>query len=527
MELTGTAILLRAALRRDRVRMAVWIASLAALVVLTAGSIEGLYPTQADLDEAAATAEDSPAAIAFNGPPYALDTVGGQVVFQVGSFGFAMVGLMALMMTGRNTRGEEEAQRTELIRAAAVGRHAPPAAALIQVTGMSLAVGALVGLGLLAYDLPASGSLLFGASFATFGIVFAAVTAVTAQVTENTRVAYGLAGTVLGVSYVVRAVGDLGDGTLSWLSPMGIVQYAKPYAGDRWWPLLIVLALATALVGVAAALASRRDLGAGLIPPRPGPPVAGRSLSGSFGLAIRLQRGTVIAWSAGLFLTGVAYGSIGNDVEDFVDDSDAIEDITARFGGASITDSFLATSLLILALAAGGYVISSVYRLRSEETGGRAEPLLATPLARWRWSASHLAMACGGGLVVLLSGGLGLGVSFAIAVGDAGEVPRLLGATLVYAPALWLLAGGAMALFGLVPRAVLALWGVLAVWVVFGMLGSVLDLPGWVLDLSPFEQTPHVPAVDVDLVPVAVIAAAAAALTALGLVGFRERDLTS
>jgi polyether ionophore transport system permease protein len=524
-ELTGTGTLVRAMLRRDRVRMAVWVASLAGLVVMTAGSVKGLYPTQQDLNDAARTAEDSAAAIAFNGPPYALDTLGGQIVFQVGSFGFAMVGLMALLMLGRNTRGEEEAQRTELGRAASVGRYAPTAAALVSVTAMSLAVGVVVALGLLAYGLPAGGSVLFGASFAAFGIFFAAVTAVTAQVTENTRVAYGLAGVVLGASYLVRAVGDMGDGALSWLSPMGIVQYAKPFAGDRWWPLLIVLVLAVGLVGVAAALATRRDLGAGLVPPRPGPPVAGRWLSGPLGLAVRLQRGTVLAWSAGLFLGGVAYGSIGNDVEEFVADTDSGQELIARFGG-DLVDSYLATALLVLALVASGFAISSVHRLRSEETAGRAEPLLATRQSRWRWTASHLAVAFGGSLVVIAAGGLGTGLSYGIAVGDAGEIPRLLAASLAYAPATGVLAGGAMALFGLVPRAVLAVWGALALFLVAGMLGSVLNLPGWVLDLSPFEQVPHVPAADFHIVPLAVITALAAGLTAVGLVGFRERDLT-
>jgi polyether ionophore transport system permease protein len=525
MELTATSTLVRAMLRRDRVRMLVWVASIAALVVMTAGSIKGLYPNQSDLDDAARTAEDSPAAIAFNGPAYALDTLGGQVVFQVGSFGFVMVGLMALFMIGRNTRGEEEAQRTELLRAAPVGRHAPAAAALVNVVGMSLAVGAVTTLGLLAYDLPTTGSLLFGAAFASFGIFFAAVATVTAQVTENTRVAYGLAGVVVGLSYLVRAIGDVGDGTLSWLSPMGIVQYAKPFAGDRWWPLLLVLVLAVGLLVVATALASRRDVGAGLVPPRPGPPVAGRALSGPLGLAVRLQRGSVLGWGAGLFLGGVAYGSIGNDIEDFLDDSDAVEDIGARFGG-NLVDSYLATALLILALAAAGFAISAVYRLRSEETAGRAEPVLATRASRWRWSASHLVVAFGGSAVVVAAGGLGLALSYGTAVGDAGEIPRLFGASLAYVPATWMLAAGAMALFGFLPRAVLAMWGVLSFCFVVGFFGTILELPGWALDLSPFEQLPHLPAVDFDVVPVAVVTGLAALLTAAGFFGFRERDLT-
>ena len=53
-DLTGTAILTRFIVRRDRVRIVVWVASIAALVAVTAASVKGLYPTQADLDQAAA-----------------------------------------------------------------------------------------------------------------------------------------------------------------------------------------------------------------------------------------------------------------------------------------------------------------------------------------------------------------------------------------------------------------------------------------------------------------------------------------
>ena len=96
----------------------------------TAASTKSLYPTQADLDAAALAARDNPAALAFNGPDQALDTIGGQVAFQVGAFGLVMVGLMSVLLVGRLTRGEEDSGRLELVRSMPVGRHAPLAAGL-------------------------------------------------------------------------------------------------------------------------------------------------------------------------------------------------------------------------------------------------------------------------------------------------------------------------------------------------------------------------------------------------------------
>src|SRR4029450_4953875 len=97
----------------------------------------------------------------------------------------------------------------------------------------------------------------------------------------------------------------------------------------------------------------------------------------------------------GLGLAGVSYGSVGQDVRDLIGSNNAFEDIIAQ-GGGSLTDAFFATSLLMLALIAGGFALSSPLRRRSEEPGGGAEPLLATALSRTRWITSYLVVALAG-----------------------------------------------------------------------------------------------------------------------------------
>jgi polyether ionophore transport system permease protein len=226
-ELAGASTLTWFILRRDLVRILVWVGTIAALLVLTAASVKGLYPTQADLDEAAAANHGNAAAIAINGPDQGLDTLGGQVAYQIGTFGLIAVALMSTFMVGRDTRAEEEAGRLEPVRAMAVGRHASAAATLIVVAGMNVLVGALVTLGLLGLDLPMAGALVFGVSLIALGLVFVGIATVAAQVTENARVAYGMSGVALGAAFVLRAAGDIGDGTLSWLSPIGWAQKTR------------------------------------------------------------------------------------------------------------------------------------------------------------------------------------------------------------------------------------------------------------------------------------------------------------
>src|SRR5262245_16191459 len=136
-------------LRINRMRLALWIGGIAAMVLLTAVSIIGLYPTQADLDAAAEPYLDNTAVIALLGPTYALNTYGGQIVFQLGSFGYAAMGLMGMFLVGRHTRGDEETGRTELLRATVLGRNSPATAALLVATAALLTLGVAIAVILL------------------------------------------------------------------------------------------------------------------------------------------------------------------------------------------------------------------------------------------------------------------------------------------------------------------------------------------------------------------------------------------
>ena len=523
--LTGTVALTRFILRRDRVRILVWIVALVVLVALTTVGIEGLFPTQAALDQTAAATEHNAAMIAFNGAPQGLSTVGGQVAFQFGAMGMVLVALMSIFMVGRLTRGEEEAGRLEVVRSLPVGIHANTLAAALTVAAMNLIVGVLIAAVLIAQGLPAAGSVTFGVSFILVGLVFGGVALLVAQVTDSTRGVYGAAGAVLGAAYLLRAVGDIGDGTVSWFSPIGVAQKARPFADERWWPLLLLVAVTVLLVVAAAALTVRRDLGAGLVPARPGPPSAAPWLGHPLGLAFRLQRGSLLGWGAGVMVIGIAYGWIGPTIDTFIGQNKAIAEMFSAGGGGSLTDSYFAASFRLMALIATGFAIQSALRVRSEETSMRADLVLATPVSRWRFAASHLAVACAGSFTLLAIAGLATGVSYGLAGGGMQDVPRLFVAALVYAPAMWIMIGLVVALDGLVPRLVGVAWAILVACVLEGFLGAVLGLPRWLSDLSPFEHVPQLPAASLTLLPLVVMSAVAAGLTLIGLTGLRRRDI--
>jgi ABC-2 type transport system permease protein len=178
-----------------------------------------------------------------------------------------------------------------------------------------------------------------------------------------------------------------------------------------------------------------------------------------------------------------------------------------------------------MALIATGFAIQSALRVRSEETFMRAELVLATPVSRRRFAASHLAVAGLGSVILLAVAGLATGLAYGFAGGGMHNVPRLFVAAIVYAPAMWIMIGLVIALDGLVPRLVGVSWAILVACVVEGFLGAVLGLPSWLSDLSPFERVPQLPAASLTLLPLVVMSAVAAGLMLIGLTGLRRRDI--
>lgn len=527
--LAGLRTLIRFDLRRDRIRIPVWIGALTLGTVAPAASFADLYATPA-ARQATAETMNSPAGIAMTGPTrYLADyNFGSMTAHQMLGFVVILVGLMSALMIVRHTRAEEETGRAELVRAAVVGRHAHMTAALVVAVITNLALGALLALGMGSLDLGGitwSGSLLYGAAHAAVGIVFAGVTAVTVQITEYSRGATGMALAVIGLAYVLRAAGDVGNDSLSWLSPIGWAQATYVYVDDRWWPLLIAVPVAAALVAAGFVLSTRRDVGAGLRPPRLGRRAASNALTRPVGFALRLHRGMLVGFVAALALLGISYGSILGDAEEMLANVEAIEEALAEVGGATVVESFASMVTLVMAVIASVYAVLAALRPRAEESAGRAEPLLATGLSRVRWLASHVAVAMIGGAGVLVAAGLGFGITGAMTAEDTGLISSLVGAALAYVPALWVTAGVGVALFGLAPRAAPLVWIVPLYAFVVGYLGEILQFPEWMNALSPFGHVPQLPADDLTAVPLIVLTAVAAGLVVVGLAAFRRRDV--
>jgi ABC-2 type transport system permease protein len=314
-----------------------------------------------------------------------------------------------------------------------------------------------------------------------------------------------------------------GPGWLSWLSPIGWNQQVRAYAGDRWSVLLLPLAATAVLVPVSFLLRGRRDLGSGLVADRPGP--ANGQLTSALGLAWRLQRPVLLAWTAGTVVFGFMMGSVAHSVAGLLD-SPAVAKAIQQLGGVQDpVDAFLAVELALIGTIIAAYGISAVTRLATEESGGRAEAVLSTATPRVRWAASHLVIALAGVAWLLLLAGAATGLGHAVAVGDPGQTLRITVAAGARIPAAWCMVGLVFALWGVWPHATGLGWAAYAAFFVVGDLGPLWKVPQWVIDASPFAHSPMLPGPHPELGGTVWLTVIAGTLLVVGSAAFRRRDL--
>ncbi len=529
--LAGVGELARLAMRRDRVMLAGWMYVLIAISASAAYGVKLVYKTEASRAAVAASVRSDPALAFLYGQLHGT-SVGALAAWRYLAYAALFAALMSIFLVVRHTRADEETGRLELIGSTVVGRHAPLVVALLVASVANLIAVVLAVALLAAGGLPAAGALAFGLAEAGCGMVFAGVAAIAAQISGTARGARGVAITVLGVSFLLRGIGDSGGSHglswLTWLSPIGWAELVRPFAGDRWWVLALPAAATVAAVAIAFWLTGRRDQGAGLIQPRPGPATAGRLLTGPAGLAWRLQRGTIAGWAGGFVAGGLAIGVVANGIGKLLGSGAALHQALSKIGGqAGLTSTYLAACMSLLGLAAAAYAVSAVLRMRSEETEQRVEPLLAGPVSRLRWGSSQLLIALAGTIVVLLAGGVGVGLGYGAATSDLGtQLARMLGAALAQVPAALAVGAVGAALVGFLPRAAVAGgWTALAICGFIGVFGPALNLSQSVLDISPFTHVPKLPGGSFSAVPLLWLSAFAVVLAAAGLAGLRRRDI--
>jgi ABC-2 type transport system permease protein len=528
--LAGTGKLLRFQARRSRLYLAGWLAGLAGGTWSIAVSFPELYSTAADRAQYATTV-NTPAMRSMTGPEeyiaaYA-DSTAAMIAHNMLLWTGALTAVMFIVLVTRLTRADEETSRLEVIRSLPVGRRADLAAALLLSSLAALALGLLLALSVAGVQgADVGGAILYGLTHTAIGIVFAAITAVTAQLAGYGSSANALAFGVLGFSAFMSGIGGAQGGAAGWLSPIGWSQQTFVFTpGQRWWPLAVSAVAAALLVWLAFTLVTHRDFGQGMMAARAGRAAAGTGLRGIGSLTFRLTRGLLWAGVITMLLLGAAYGSVVGSADEMLETLSEQQRQLIEQGGASIEEDFASTIAAIDALFAALFGLLVVGRARSEETGGRGELLAAAPVRRSGWPGSYLPAALLVATAAVTVGGLSLGLTGGQSMGDWSYFGVLLAASLLQLPAVWTLTAFAFAAYAWLPRAGWLRWIAWVYVFVATYFGQMLDLPGWALSVSPFDHLAKYPAQEVEWLPVAILVLVAAAFTAIGYAGVRRRDL--
>ncbi|NMB00622.1 MAG: ABC transporter permease [Firmicutes bacterium] len=526
---TNTSTLASLIRRRDRIQVPIWIVSIVVISLAIALAFPGLYPPGPERQIIALTLEN-PAMVSMIGPNYGFHDyhVGAIMAHQMLLFTTLAVAIMNILLTIRHTRRDEEHGRIEVIRSLPVGRLSNAASVMLALTITNLSLGLLtaVGLGSLGLEgMDWTGSLLYGAVLTASGIFFAAVTLLFAQLTETSRAAMGYSFSFLGLAFLLRAIGDISSEPLALISPLGLVLRTQVFVNDYWWPILIVLLAAGLITLGAFKLNTIRDLGAGLVAARPGRNRASRFLQSPLGLVWRLEKTTIIGWAVGMFVLGVSYGSVFSDVENFFQTSELIQQMLPNIEGFSITDQFLAMLLAVMSMFGAIPALLVTLRLRAEERAHRTEHLLSRAVSRLQLMASFLGLASVVAIVMQVLNVLGLWITAGSVMANPFPLGKTLEAALAYIPAMWILIAVAAVLIAFTPKLAGFTWLYLGYTFFTGYFGGILQLPDWMVKLTPWGHIPSVPMEQISIGTILGILFVAGGLVALSLYGYRKRDI--
>jgi ABC-2 type transport system permease protein len=488
------------------------------------------YPTLAERLKFARTVGENDAARLLYGTPRDLLSVGGYVGWRVGGSLAVFAALWALLGAVRAMRAEEDAGRIDLLLAGVVGRRNLFLAQLAAIAAGAAVLWLALFTALLAGSLPAGGSAYLALAVVSTVPVFVGVGAVTSQLAPSKRMATGLATGVLLIAFALRTASAVssGVGWLRWTTPLGWAEELRPFADPRPGVLVLPVVAATLLLVASRLLAERRDIGSGLLPARDSAPPRFRLLDSPAAQAVRSESAALAAWVVGVgafaFLMGILSAAVTPDVL-----SENVRRQLEKLGtGSVVTPSgWLGFAFIFFILAVSVFCCTQIASMREDEAEQRLETLLAEPVGRSGWLAGRLLVAAAGAAAVALAAGV-LAWAGAAAQGASVSLPRMLEAGAnTLPPALLFLSLGALA-FALAPRASTAIaYGLVGLAFVWELFGALLEVPHWLLALSPFHDVGLVPGEPFEAGAAAIMLALAGVAAIAAVTMFRQRDLTS
>jgi len=471
------------------------------------------------------------------GKPVGLGTLGGYMSWKYGAVFALGTALWSILALSSTLAGEARRGSLDFVAAAPFGKRRialEKLAAHVTMLGLAMTILAvattvsstLFGDAALGDQIPLQSSIGFALWVGFLALFFGGLAFAAAPVLGRAGAA-GVAGLMMVVLWVANGL-DVG-GPIAVLSPFRWTADHIALVGQFDWPgLALVGVLAVVFLAIGVELFTRRDLGVTAGLSLPGLPADVLGVRGPTSRAFGDQLPRALSWGIGLGLMGALLASLVGPMADQIASSpDLMKIFSTIFRDFNLASAagFLQLYVQLFYIAAGFAGATFVSKWASDETEGRLEMVLATPMARARWVVAggigaFMAIVV---MSILFAAGIGLGAaSGGLAAGD----PMLGSAALgLYAAAI---VGVGVAVGGLWRTSLAAEIAALVVLATYliDLLAPPLNLPDWFhqLALTAHMGQPMVGRWDVGGVVACLVLAIGGVL--LGAWGMSRRDVS-
>jgi len=524
-------------IRDSRLAFIIAAGLLGGMALVMGAAVSSVFPTPASRLEVDKLIGSMPASMVnLFGRPVELGTLGGYMTFKYGAIFALGTALWSILALSSTLAGEARRGSLDLVAAAPFGKRRialEKLAAHLTVLGLAMAILAILtttsstlfGDAALGDQIPPLSSVGFALWAGFLALFFGGLAFALAPVLGRSGAA-GVAGLVMVVLWIANGL-DVG-GPIAVLSPFRWTADHIALVGQYdWAPLALVGIVGVVFLAIGVELFTRRDLGVTAGLSLPGLPGDVLGVRGPVSRAFGDQLPRALAWGIGLGLTGAVLASLVGPLADQIRSS---PDLLSMFGtifpdfDLGSAGGFLQLYVELLFIAAGFAAATFVSKWASDETDGRLEMVLTTPMARARWViaggvAAFLAIVV---MTVLFAAGIGVGAaSGGVAAGDSVVGSAALG---LYAAAILGVGVAVGGLWRTSLAAEIAALFVVATYLI-DLLAPPLRLPDWFHQLA---LTAHLgqPMVG-DWDPVGIVACLVIAVggVALGAWGFGRRDI--
>lgn len=527
----GTPRLLALLLRQNLLKIILWLIGIISVSLAVAFVYSSIYSSPIDIMRFGLTMQN-PAMRALIGANYKVGDFNIGVIYasEMLLFTSIAVAIMNILIMKTSTRQDEEEGRLEIIQSLPVGKLSYLIASLILSFLVNLVLIVILTTALTVFGTAVftfESSLLYSTILGVTGFVFAAFTAVAAQLTDTAHGTSVLAFGFLLLSYIIRMIGDVQNQMLSLLSPLGWTLQTEVFANDNWVPIFVLTGSSLILVLLAFYLRSRRDMFSGLLPARSGKSKASPFLKTTPGLVWTLEKGKLISWFLLLFLLSAAFGAILGEMESYFSEMEIIQLFLANQAGGTITEQFinlLIRILTIFSLIPGVMILQS---LKKEEAVGRAEHFYSRAVTRNKMLFTYFTFALLTVILMQVAIATGLYSTAVTVLEEPIALTTFIQSALAFLPTIFLAIGLATLLVGALPRFTLAAWLYIVFMFIVLYLGDLLEFPSWIQELSALSHIPAYPHENLQWPVMIVLTAIGLVFTLIGFVGYNKRDIHS